>query len=130
MASGRFASVVFSDHGLADFAELLFWRYNEYASNQLPFRTQRQDGGMITFHTFADIPENRRVMVVLPPETPVGKAELTVTIATPSAGEEHAAPPQGDLRSLFGSVRSGDPRSGDNERIDADLARAYDNLQD
>jgi hypothetical protein len=84
---------------------------------------------MITFHTHAEIPEDRRVLVVLPPETPLGRADLTVTI-THSDAEAQDVAPNGGLRSLFGSVGSGDPRSGDNERIDADLARAYDNLQD
>ncbi len=30
-----------------------------------------------------------------------------------------------DITQFFGTVRSGDPRSADNERIDADLAREY-----
>jgi len=40
------------------------------------------------------------------------------------AGEErHAARRQ--FRRFFGAVDSGDPHSGDNDRIDADLAREY-----
>ena len=30
-----------------------------------------------------------------------------------------------DITQFFGAVNSGDPRSADNERIEADLARAY-----
>lgn len=32
---------------------------------------------------------------------------------------------KGSIRELFGKGRSGDPNGSDNERIDADLARAY-----
>lgn len=32
---------------------------------------------------------------------------------------------RGSLRKLFGMFDSGDPKSADNERIDADLAREY-----
>jgi hypothetical protein len=38
-------------------------------------------------------------------------------------GEDRCAAEE--FRQLFGSVQSGDPRAADNERIDADLARAY-----
>ena len=31
----------------------------------------------------------------------------------------------GDVRKYFGTFNSGDPRSADNDRIDADLAEAY-----
>jgi hypothetical protein len=76
---------------------------------------------MITFHTSTEIPSDRRVVLNLPPDTPTGKADLVVTIAP------HAAPTlsRGKLRSRFGTVNSGDSRSADNERIDSDLARAY-----
>ncbi len=36
---------------------------------------------MITFRMSAEVNEDRRVLVVLPPEVPVGKAELVVTVA-------------------------------------------------
>ncbi len=37
----------------------------------------------------------------------------------------------GDITRFFGMFNSGDPHSADNERIDADLARAYaDNHED
>jgi len=78
---------------------------------------------MITFRTFAEITADRQVVVSLPPETPIGRAELVVTVAP----QENTPSPPGSLRRRFGAVRSGDPRSADNERIDADLARAYEN---
>ena len=78
---------------------------------------------MITFRTSADVPEDRQVVVNLPPETPVGRTELVVTIATP----ETTPSPQGNLRRRFGSIHSGDVRSAENEQIDADLARSYVN---
>lgn len=32
---------------------------------------------------------------------------------------------RGDITKFFGMIDSGDPRSADNDRIDADLAKAY-----
>jgi len=32
---------------------------------------------------------------------------------------------KGDITKYFGMIDSGDPRSADNDKIDADLARAY-----
>jgi hypothetical protein len=78
---------------------------------------------MITIRTIADITADRQVVVSLPPETPVGMAELVVTVAP----QAQPSPNGGALRKRFGSARSGDGRSADNERIDADLARAYGN---
>jgi hypothetical protein len=40
----------------------------------------------------------------------------------PSASREKGTP---SIRALFGIWDSGDPRSADNDRIDADLAREY-----
>ncbi len=82
---------------------------------------------MIRFRTSTDVNEDRRVVLELPPETPVGKADLTVTIA-PQADHESTA--SGQLRQRFGTVRSGDTQSADNDRIDADLARAYEDSHD
>jgi len=76
---------------------------------------------MITFRTATEISEDRRVVLVLPPETPMGKAELVVMVAP----QQVSSIGRGNLRRQFGAVHGGDPRSADNERIDADLARAY-----
>jgi hypothetical protein len=65
---------------------------------------------MITFHTTAEVTRDRQLLVTLPPETPLGKAELVVTISPQTASSKQ----RGQLR-----------RSGDNERIDVDLANAY-----
>jgi len=75
---------------------------------------------MITFRTSADVSEQRQVVLQLPPETPTGKAELRVTVASvePSGAQD-------SLRNYAGAIRSGDARSADNDRIDTDLARAY-----
>ncbi len=78
---------------------------------------------MITFRIFADVTADRQVIVKLPPETPVGRAELVVTVAP----QETTPSPRGSLRRRFGTIRSGDSRSADNERIEADLARSYEN---
>lgn len=77
---------------------------------------------MITFRTHADVPDDRRVVLSLPPETPMGSAELLVIVSPQQNGVRAA----GNVRQYFGSVQSGDARSGDNDRIDDDLARAYD----
>ena len=34
---------------------------------------------------------------------------------------------KGDIRKFFGMYKGGDPNGSDNEKIDADLARAYEN---
>jgi hypothetical protein len=80
---------------------------------------------MITFRTEADIPADRRVTVCLPPDTPLGSAELVVTVSP----KQNGASPAGSLRNRFGSVHSGDATSADNGRIDDDLARAYGDQQ-
>lgn len=85
---------------------------------------------MITFHTHADVPEDRRVLVILPPETPLGRAELIVTVTPPGTSNVSGVPSSGNLKRHFGAVRSGDAQSADNERIDADLTRAYGNPSD
>jgi hypothetical protein len=37
---------------------------------------------MITVRVSADIPEDRRVVLTLPPEVPVGRSELTVSVSS------------------------------------------------
>jgi hypothetical protein len=36
---------------------------------------------MLTFRTTAEVKEDRRIDLTLPPETPLGKAELVVTLS-------------------------------------------------
>ncbi len=43
---------------------------------------------MITFRISTDITADRRIVLTLPSEVPTGKAELVVTVATPTAQEE------------------------------------------
>lgn len=76
---------------------------------------------MISIRTIADITPDRQVVLTLPPETPLGKAELMVTIS-PQIDNSSSG---GNLRRWFGVVHSGDQQSADNPRIDADLARTY-----
>lgn len=80
---------------------------------------------MISVRTIADITPDRQVVVTLPPETPLGKAELVVTIAPQPIDTAQ----RGGLRRWFGAARSGESRSADNERIDADLSRAYGDIR-
>jgi hypothetical protein len=81
---------------------------------------------MITFRISTDVEADRQVVLTLPPQTPLGKAELTVTVAPQGNG----ASSSGGLRRHFGAVHGGDPSAADNDRIDADLARAYGHLQE
>lgn len=76
---------------------------------------------MISIRTIADITADRQVILTLPPETPLGKVELTVTIS-PQPGKSSNG---GNLRRWFGVVHSGDRQSADNRQIDADLAHTY-----
>ncbi len=50
----------------------------------------------------------------------------------PSGDEAQAKPKRkGDITKFFGMYKGGDPHASDNEKIDADLARAYaDNHED
>ncbi len=50
---------------------------------------------MLTFRTTAEVKEDRRIDLTLPPETPLGKAELVV-ILTPHP-ETGAKPPRTSL---------------------------------
>jgi hypothetical protein len=81
---------------------------------------------MITFRASAEISADRRVVLTLPPETPIGKAELVVTVAPQLDGAATA----GKLRRQFGSIHSGDRSSANNEQIDADLARSFGDSHD
>ena len=78
---------------------------------------------MFTYRTFAEVPDDRQVILHLPPETPTGKVEVVVTVAPDEKG---ATPTGGDFSRFFGTFNSGDPNSADNDAIDADLAREYD----
>jgi hypothetical protein len=59
-------------------------------------------------------------------------ASLILEQVAKKSGDEPAKPKRtGDITRFFGMFNSGDPDSADNERIDADLARAYaDNHED
>jgi hypothetical protein len=76
---------------------------------------------MISFRTSADVDANRQVVVNLPPETPIGKADLVVTVMPHQTTQEN----RGLVRRYFGAFQSGNPRAGDNESIDVDLEREY-----
>ena len=77
---------------------------------------------MITFRTSTDIPADRQALVTFPPETPIGKVEVVVTISPVGNLPET----RGNLRQRFGRFHSGDSHSADNERIDADLNGEHD----
>jgi hypothetical protein len=81
---------------------------------------------VITFRTSTEVKQDRRVVLTLPPETPMGEAELMVTIASRPPG----ATQQGNLRGHFGAVHGGDALSANNDRIEADLAAAYEDSHD
>jgi hypothetical protein len=80
---------------------------------------------MITIRTTTDITTERQVVVSLPPETPLGLAEVVVVVSPQSVAPHDGVRLQGGLRGRFGSVRGRDGDSANNERIDADLAEAY-----
>jgi hypothetical protein len=42
---------------------------------------------MITFRISTEVKADRQVVVTLPPEVPMGKAELVVTVASASGGD-------------------------------------------
>jgi len=87
---------------------------------------------MQTFRTSTDVAADRRVVINLPPDTPLGKTELVVMVVPQEKSEQEKTTNQsaGSVRQFMGAVNSGDPHSADNERIDADLARAYEATND
>ena len=70
---------------------------------------------MNTFRTSTEITPEHRLVLALPPEMPLGTAEVVVTVA-PQNG---TPAPGGNVRSQFGAI------AADNQRIDADLTNAY-----
>ncbi len=48
-----------------------------------------------------------------------------VTSQTPANGMQQTSPKKGDITKFFGSWKGGTANDSDNEKIDADLARAY-----
>lgn len=76
---------------------------------------------MISFRTSTDVDANRQVVVKLPPETPLGKADLVVMIVPHQSGNLQP----GGLRRHFGALQSGDAHSADNDLIDRQLAQEY-----
>ncbi len=50
---------------------------------------------MITFRIATDVKDDRQVVLTLPPEVPTGKAELVVTVASPTPQEDK--PPRTSL---------------------------------
>lgn len=53
--------------------------------------------------------------------SPEQQAELIQKLSSARLGKKTP----GNVRKHFGTFNSGDPRSADNDKIDADLARAY-----
>ena len=80
---------------------------------------------MNTFRTSAEITPDHRLVVALPPEMPIGTAEVVITVAPAAAVPPNGTPAaQGSFRKQFGAIRGGDPNVADNDRIDTDLANA------
>jgi hypothetical protein len=50
---------------------------------------------MITFRVSTDVKDDRRIVLTLPPEVPIGKNELIVSIASESEGQ--VRPPRSSL---------------------------------
>lgn len=73
---------------------------------------------MNTFRTSAEITPDHQIVLALPPEMPLGTAEVAVTVAAANG----TSAPRGSICRRFGAVHGGDPRAADNDRIDADLA--------
>lgn len=66
------------------------------------------------------------VVEVRSPElTPGARAEVTVLVEQTEVAPAEPRRPVPDWRGFAGVIDSGDPRSSDNGRIDAELAREY-----
>jgi hypothetical protein len=64
---------------------------------------------MITLRITADIKDDRRVVLTLPPEVPTGQTELVVTVASP-------APDNKPPRTSLADWTEVDPKQGDYSR--------------
>jgi hypothetical protein len=90
---------------------------------------------MVAVKQMVTVQAGGRIEVTSPELLPGAQAEVIVIMAEqPAAGAAATRPKLTDeeyreanrkLERFLGAVNSGDPRSGDNDRIDADLAREY-----
>lgn len=70
-------------------------------------------------------------VIVVPDAQPAAQTPWkTIGLTEMVSSQETGAASSGGLRRHFGAVHGGDPRAADNDRIDADLARAYEHLHE
>ena len=63
---------------------------------------------MITLRMTTDVPDDRRVVLTLPPEVPTGRAELVVTVESPNGtGSQPRGVPAAAIRGI--AAGSGEP---------------------
>jgi hypothetical protein len=63
---------------------------------------------MITVRITTDVPDDRRVVLTLPPEVPTGRADMVVTVDSPNgAGTMPRGVPAAAIRGI--AAGSGDP---------------------
>ncbi len=56
---------------------------------------------MITLRVTTDVPDDRRVVLTLPPEVPTGRAELVVTVESPNGpGSQPRGVPAAAVRGI------------------------------
>jgi hypothetical protein len=63
---------------------------------------------MITLRMTTDVPDDRRVVLTLPPEVPTGRADLVVTVESPNGtGSQPRGVPAAAIRGI--GAGSGEP---------------------
>ena len=70
---------------------------------------------MITFRLTADIKDDRRIALTLPPEVPTGKAELVISIESPNGKQTH---PRGVPASVIRGIAAGSGAPPSDETIE------------
>jgi hypothetical protein len=72
---------------------------------------------MITLRLTADVADDRRVVLTLPPEVPTGKAELVVTVESPESGSQ-SRPPWGVPAAQIRGIVAGNGSPPDDATVD------------
>jgi hypothetical protein len=70
---------------------------------------------MITLRIKADVQNDRRVIVTLPPEVPTGPAELVVTVESPNGKQSH---PRGVPAAVIRGIAAGNGPPPDDETVE------------
>jgi len=70
---------------------------------------------MITLRMTTDVPDDRRVVLTLPPEVPTGRADLVVTVESPNGAD---LPPRGVPAATIRGIAAGTGEPPDDATVE------------